>query len=220
MESSYEIKTVPSGDLSFLCGLTISIQLGNDKTKHYCKCRGISPSKFLLIQTPAAISSSIHLNQHSPIIIRYIYNGTVMGFEAQIIQSIHQPYRLLFISYPDQLDQHLLRTCERAEVLIPAKFSLADAELSAVIRDLSCNGCMLVLDEGSDTGLISKGEDQVGFLSFSTDISQEKINVGCKIVRVRSDKNKTELGIEFDSSAREPLDLITQYVDHILTILA
>ncbi len=220
MESPYEVDTIPSGDLTFLCGLTISIQFGSDKTKHYCRCRGLSLSKFILIQTPVSINQKKDLVPQNSVIVRYVYNGTVMGFKANIIQSIDTPFRLIFISYPELIDRHTLRTCERADVIIHAQFTLADKETTVIIRDLSCNGCLLVLDSNAKRTIHLEGGDQVGFLSFSTDISQEMLNIGCKIMRIRSDKKKTELGIEFDSHDTETLDKITQYVDHILMILA
>ncbi len=151
---------------------------------------GLSNSKFILIQTPASIDEKKDLSVQNSVSLKYVYSGTVMGFKANIIQSFDQPFRLFFISYPELIDRHTLRSCERADDIIHAQFSVAADEIEVIIRDLSCNGCMLVLEKDAKETLHLEDDDEVGFLSFSTDISQEILNIGCKIVRIRSDKKK------------------------------
>jgi len=220
VETSYEVEIVPTGDLNHLCGLTVSIQLWKDQTKYYCKCRGISSQKFVILQTPAMIVQKHDLQADDPIILRYVFHGNVWGFKTSIIKSFTNPFRLLFIDYPNQIERHGLRSCERADVVIQAQYSIMGKLLNAVIKDLSCSGCMLVLDSLTLEGRAFMDDGQVGTLSFTTDILKEKLTVNCKIIRIRSDKDKTELGLEFDTSDHETLDKIAQYVDHIISLLA
>jgi hypothetical protein len=220
MESPYEVEIVPAGDLTYLCGLTISTQFEKDKTKYYCKCRGASHSKFIILQQPALIENQNSILSGRQVILRYVYNGTVLGFKTNIIQTIVAPFRLIFVDYPEEIERYSLRTCERADVVIHAQFSIFDKVIRTVMKDLSCNGCRMFVDAVSIEGLVFNVGDQTGLLSFPTDIFEDVLNISCKIVRVRADKERTELGIEFDLSNQDTLDKITQYVDHILNLLA
>ena len=220
MESPYEVEIVPAGDLTYLCGLTISTQFEKDKTKYYCKCRGTSHSKFIILQQPALIENKNSILSGRQVILRYVYNGTVLGFKTNIVQTIVAPFRLIFVDYPEEIERYSLRTCERADVVIHAQFSIFDKVIRTVMKDLSCNGCRMFVDAVSIEGLVFDVGDQTGLLSFPTDIFEDVLNINCKIVRVRADKERTELGIEFDLSNQDTLDKITQYVDHILNLLA
>lgn len=220
MESSYEVEIVPAGDLNYLCGQTVSIQFWKDLTKYYCKCRGVSSLKYIILQTASMIPQQYDLREGDPLILRYVFQGNVWGFKTNIIKAITTPFRLLFIDYPKEIEQHSLRSCERADVVIQAKYSIMDKLLTAVIKDLSCGGCLLVLDSVALEGRAFLDDGQSGILSFSTDILEEILNVNCNIIRIRSDKDRTELGLEFDTSDQETLDKIAQYVDHIISLLA
>ena len=220
MESPYEVESIPAGDLSYMCGLKVAIQFGKSKTNHYCMCRGLSQAKFLILQTPAGADPKRDLQAGEMLIFRYVYNGTVWGFKVTIIQALEQPFRLILARYPEMIERFMLRTCERVDVIIQAEYTLSEHTDKAIIRDLSCGGCRLIIDVASAGELFSKGDDQEGILSFSTDALEETVTVGFGIVRIKSDKNKTELGIAFDFSDSETIDRITQYVDHILEIQA
>lgn len=220
MKSSIEITRLASGDLSYLCGVTVSIQFEGEKEKYYCRCRGVSPSKFMILQTPAAFGIGTDLNEGTCLIVRYVYNGIVSGFKTWIIKAQNTPFRLIFTEYPEAIEQYRLRSSERVEVVIQAEYTMGDHTINAVIKDLSSGGCCLFVDASDRGELLAKGDEQVGILSFNTDLFNEILNILCKIVRIRADKNRTELGLQFDTSDTVMIDKITQYVDHILDIQA
>lgn len=220
MGAAFDTAPRPPGDLNHLCGLTVAVQMGTKKTKHYCKCRGVSEGKFILLQQPPSATARSQLMTTNSIILRYMYNGTVWGFKTRIIKVVETPFHLVFLDFPNTIERHSLRACERADVVIQSEFSFSGLVFKAVIRDLSCGGCRLVISP-KDSGNLPLAEmGKSGFLTFLTDVSEKPITVVCKVVRTVTDKERTELGLAFDDSDLKTMHKIERFVDRVMDILA
>ncbi|OPZ60944.1 MAG: hypothetical protein BWY87_00157 [Deltaproteobacteria bacterium ADurb.Bin510] len=46
-------------------------------------------------------------------IVRYLYNGTVYGFQTKLIEYITSPTKLFFLDYPRIIEHHDLRQEKR-----------------------------------------------------------------------------------------------------------
>jgi c-di-GMP-binding flagellar brake protein YcgR len=80
--------------------------------------------------------------------------GTVFAFEAETIGSIHEPFVLLFLSYPQTLQARRLRGSARVPSDIPARARLAHRELRGRLVDLSAGGCRFaVRARGAEPGI-------------------------------------------------------------------
>lgn len=220
MEPAYDVEPMPPGDLNHLCGVTVSIQLGTKKSKHYCKCRGVSGNSFILIQQPPSATAKNQLAATRDIVVRYVLDGAVWGFKSTIIRVMDTPFDLVFIAFPDRIERYSLRACERTEVVIQAEFSISGLVIKSIIRDLSGSGCRLVILAEDRGNLPLHQLEQSGILTFLTDIPEERVSVECKVVRIASDRERTELGIAFDESNKATLDKITRFVDHVMGVLA
>ena len=183
MGSPHNTAPQQPGDLNHLCGLKVAIQMGTKKAKHYCKCLGVSEGSFILIQQPASATARSQILTTNYIILRYMYDGTVWGFKTRIIKVLDNPFPLVFLAFPGTIERHSLRACERADVLIQSEFSFSGLVFKAVIRDLSCSGCRLVISPQESQNLPLGDMGKSGFLTFLTDISAKPITVVCKVVR-------------------------------------
>ncbi|MBF0566258.1 MAG: flagellar brake protein [Nitrospirae bacterium] len=97
-----------------------------------------------------------------PVIVRYVHNGKVFGFESVVMGSITTPVRLLFINYPRVIEKINLRRQERLFCLLPARLivdnestagTFTSDSMSGTIMDVCKAGCRFkmkaenVLDE-------------------------------------------------------------------------
>jgi c-di-GMP-binding flagellar brake protein YcgR len=213
MSANGNVTVVPSGDLNYLCGKKISIQLEAEAGKIACTCRGVAFEKYLMVQMAVLAHQEGMLDPGAVVIVRYLIDGSVYGFRSRVIQAIIKPFRLVFIEYPSELELYKLRTCERIDLFIKAGLSIHDMTLSGVIVDLSCGGCLMVLEgESVGSGLLVAGQEPTS-LTFSID--SEIITLPCRIVRIMEEAHKQQLGIAFEFEDASDAESIRSYVDQL-----
>lgn len=80
-----------------------------------------------------------------PVVMRYLFNGTVYGFRATILNMVQAPARLIFVSYPERLEEYKVRHSPRYDCILPASATLGGGTATVVITDISAEGCRLVM---------------------------------------------------------------------------
>ncbi len=98
------------------------------------------------------------MEPNKPCVVRFIHEGNVFGFSAYIIAPIRQPFPLVFLTYPDELESLNLRTNPRYPVRIEATYTYQTPEGSApgmgtgLILNISEGGCLLEGEQFFDPG--------------------------------------------------------------------
>lgn len=84
------------------------------------------------------------LRGEQPLILRTIsQHGEVIAGHVRVIHATHFPKKVLFISYPEQVEAKTLRKTPRMQVDVAATIQLADVDrpsISGRLRDMSGNG--------------------------------------------------------------------------------
>ena len=83
-------------------GIIFKLQIKGVKRQLTCKLLGIEDSKYLIIRIPSLHTMenvSTFLIKGNEIAVKYMYKGAVFGFQSQIIDLIHKPFKLVFIKY-------------------------------------------------------------------------------------------------------------------------
>jgi len=182
---------------------------------------GMESDEYLIIKTPMVPSdapfSSIKqkLFQGTQIIVRYIYKGTVFGFQSKLIESISTPVRLLFVEYPKIVENYDLRSQERTDCFLPAKIKIMDKEEHGAILDISEKGCRCLIKALKDEKLPSAQiDEQVTLTCQFPGIGGEQVVLG-NVKNISRDKQEMILGIAFHEIAARVKDIIDRYLSNI-----
>ena len=75
---------------------------------------GMEADEYLIIKSPKAFVAIKHkCVPGSEMIVRYLYKGTVYGFQTKLIEYITSPTKLFFLDYPRIIEHHDLRQEKR-----------------------------------------------------------------------------------------------------------
>jgi len=211
-------------DFHFNTGKRISIELGTQLQIEICgvdftfksTLTGIEPDKYLIINAP--ITSPYGSIKHkyfrgNKIIVRYLYKGTVFGFQSELIEDIYTPLNLLFVKYPEIIEEHNLRSKERINCFLLIKIKIKGEEKDGVMVDISKGGCCCVFKRAvKDKELLSvQIDEQVTLRCQFPQIEDEQVVLG-KVKSIRKDKEQMTVGIMFHEIEPEIEDIIVQYV--------
>lgn len=143
-------------DLNALKKLPLGIPFKIVNTKLQLRMKsnliGMIPNQSIIIAMPSVIIKSSGNNADGdselfsvddPVHIEYMLEGTIYTFEASIIATTTTPVKLLYISYPDAIQDKNLRQMQRIDCHLPAKLSVFKRQFDGLIIDISLNGCRL-----------------------------------------------------------------------------
>ncbi len=210
-------------DFHFNTGRRISIELGTqlqfeiDGVDFNLKSTliGIEPDKYLIINAPITSPYDIKHKyfRGNKIIVRYLYKGTVFGFQSEFVEDIYTPLKLLFVKYPEIIEEHNLRSRERINCFLPIKIKIKSEEKDGVIIDINKGGCCCVFKRAvKDKELLSvQIDEQITLRCQFPQIEDEQVVLG-KVKSIRRDKKQMTLGIMFHGIEPEIEDIIVQYV--------
>jgi hypothetical protein len=125
-------------------GTILNIQIEGSQSRLTGELIGVREGKYLIIKIPPLKSMSHITNllyKGNPITIRYMHAGTIFGLRSRINNVIHNPERLVFIEYPEKIENHDLRAHKRIDCFLPANVRVADTIIDGAIKDISISGC-------------------------------------------------------------------------------
>ncbi len=217
-------------DFDFNTGKSLSIELGTqlqiriDGVDYHYKSTfiGMIPDKYLIVSAagPMLINARHKLFRGNGILVRYLYKGSVFGFKSELVEDIYVPLKLIFLKYPEIIEEHNLRSGERIDCILPMKIITRNEEREGVILDINEWGCCCVakiVKEDKNSSSIQIDEQVTLKCSFPQ-IEGEYAIMG-RVRNIRSDKQQMTLGITFIDIAPEIKDIIGQYIRAIHSIL-
>ena len=107
---------------------------------------GMDAGRFLIVRTPTASQLGgvgIKLFSGNRAVVRYIYRGSVYGFETTIIDAVSSPFRLVFLAYPKVVTERNIRSNRRVNTSLPARLGEGEEAPGGLITDISIAGCQL-----------------------------------------------------------------------------
>lgn len=124
-------------------GTDLLVHIGGVETRLRSSLVGLKPDEYLVIETPKVSGIEATLYDGNKITVIFMLAGTVYGFEASILNTVSNPARLIFISFPDTVASHELRESHRLNCYLPAVINLEgdDTGYDGIILDISRLGC-------------------------------------------------------------------------------
>lgn len=121
-------------------GTKVLLEVEGNPKRFGCILVGYSKDKFILVTTPVSenlFSARPALFADYRIKVRYIDNGRAIGFQSRLIKTTDDPARLLFLAYPDNIEDHELRTVKRAPCALPAEVKIDEMTCGSLIVDIN-----------------------------------------------------------------------------------
>jgi len=182
-------------------GITFRIEIEGADESISCILIGIENGKYLIIRTPPlhTLGNASHLlHKDNEIYVKYVYKGTIFGFQSKIIDQISEPFKLLFIEYPEKIESYDFRGNKRVECYLPAFVKIEEHRIEGSITDISKAGCLFDIKipelENCKNFFDSNEEINIGFQLPGV---KEELNVTAKQRSIKEGANKARIGIEF-----------------------
>ncbi|MEA2105011.1 MAG: flagellar brake protein [Candidatus Cloacimonadota bacterium] len=174
---------------------------------------GMEEGKFLIVKMPEIYHQqniSSFVSKKKEIVVRYLENGIVYGFETYIIKAIYDPSELLFIDFPIKIENFNLRKNKRILTYFPSKIVFDEEILNGQIINISKNGCLLTSDSDNYKKLnkLMKAEADILLTLFMPGV-EEEMSIDGKVKNIQSKDKLIEIGINFVN-----MDIITRTQIH------
>ena len=193
-------------------GITLRLQIEERRRRISCELIGIDEGKYLIVKMPPLHTMENVSNlmaKGTEIAVKYMYKGTMFGFKSQVIELIHNPFKLVFMKYPEEIESLDFRGNERVVCFLPANVKIAENIIEGGITDISRAGCLFVIEA-------PEHEDRINLLELNNEIKigfylpgiAGELCIDSKQRSVKKDDDGTSLGVEFvnmDSSVQEKL---------------
>ncbi|MFP5258151.1 MAG: flagellar brake protein [Acidobacteriota bacterium] len=212
-------------DLShFHCppGTRLALEVTGLPDKFATACVGHARGRFLVTAVPALaetvrVSFYQLLYPDNTVIVRYLHEGTVVGFTAQIIKCIQIPFPLIFLTFPKKIESHDLRRHTRVACCLPGQAVIAGADVPGMVLDLSNSGCLFSATV-TDTPPAVAIDDVVN-LHCDLFGPNGSSGLGGIVKRVALSGRRLELGLKFRDISPPIQQAINDYLDQALSIL-
>jgi len=174
---------------------------------------GLLENQFIILNYPSATrlpKAVDYLPDGATVVIRALIEGDggqIIAFRQLLLTISFRPARLLFISYPKQVQLFSLRSQTRIPTLLPAKLKLPDGlELTGLIKDISLTGIMF---EISSTDKIEDLKD----MQCSVIIGNNKKtnNFEGTIRSMKQHSLGARCGIKLSANKNQMKDLMREY---------
>ena len=132
-------------------GALIQLQDAVNKVRLVSRVIGWSKNECLMLEQPSRGGQAVQLPQGVVIVGRGMHEGRVWGFKSKIMFQTLQPFRILFLAFPNEIEEISLRKSERvlskiSTVISTRKYDYANIKdhpetPHGIIRNLSVGGC-------------------------------------------------------------------------------
>ena len=214
----------------FTVGVNVYIYSKKDRheVKTLSKILGWSPPHFVMLQMPYLNGAPLDISKGVQCVVRYLFDGNLYGFETVVIKLQFDPIPLLFLKYPQNIENVSLRKNKRVPSFIPVKVAVTaspDGEQNGdqqeedsqspdtsevydgTILDISKSGCQLSMK--NDLKLNSEIS-----LTFTLPPQQTIEKLKCYVRNSRKSKDSCMIGIEFDfSESKDIKNIFDEFFD-------
>ena len=203
-------------------GTRMLLELSGLEDKLGTVCVGYQRGRFIIVQMPPSNETGrevLHqmLYPDNTVIVRYLYEGLVVGFSARIIKYIPLPFPLLFLTFPRRLESHALRKHKRVSCCVPGNIRLDEAVIPGMLTDLSVSGCQFSFTyDGPAPDLPI---DAAVNLNCDLLVGNDNGTLHCIVKRADAAANKMDIGLKFKTMSEQTREALTAYLDIAVSVL-
>lgn len=196
-------------------GIEVQIEFAGIEDRYKSRVVGFESGRFLILKTPAGLSGADErgfLAAGAELVARYLLGGTVWGFRTRILRQVNDDLGLLFVEYPEQMENYDLRHAKRVETRIPCKLRQGETEVDGLVLDLSETGARVVCRLPQELRWDPGSEIE---LEFPTLVSNGPTVLTSLVRSVREMGGRCTLGLQFQDSDKKWRAQIEEYLKTI-----
>jgi c-di-GMP-binding flagellar brake protein YcgR len=197
-------------------GTTLNIQIKGSQSRLTSEVIGVVEGEYLIIRMPPLNSTGDTSNlpsEGNTVIVRYLYEGTVFSFKSRISHFITAPGKLIFIEYPEKIENQNLRAHKRIDCYLPANIKVADNTIGVAISDISRGGCEVTVEKlkiENSPGLLGV-DNEIG-VSFKLPGVEKILTATGKQKYIKKDKDNVHIGILFSDLGIEVQEILYDFL--------
>ena len=119
----------PSAHLTIRIGTELQLEIKDVSARFRSELLGMEVNKYIIAKMPMIVDDNFEEKcsefNRPEVVCRYLYEGTVFGFQSHLLKIILQQTRLLFIGYPERVEEQSVRDHERISCMLPCKIKAA-----------------------------------------------------------------------------------------------
>ncbi|MCC6141066.1 MAG: flagellar brake protein [Nitrospira sp.] len=174
----------PASFLTVGLSLKLSITLNGQKGMYGSTLLGWKDYAWLVCEWPLQVGSGVDIPPGTPCTVSYLHDGKLVGYRTEIRDRLSAPVPLLFIAFPQTVEEMHLRKHTRVLssepiILVRANGSAAGRAPSAAIvggllQNLSTGGCSVIVPQAPSwlrTGTALRMEFELAGLGHVTNLT-------------------------------------------------
>ncbi len=208
--------SVPRSASAFLAvGLCIQLTLSKDETKaqYGSSILGWKQDGWLICEWPFHLGQPVPCNPGTRVLLRYIYQGKMIGYHSEVLTTHVQPFPFLLLSFPAGLDEVPLRKHGRMAAQepvmlrhvndgLPLSAAARLTQIGGLLVDLSVTGCAILIQRPVKEfvpGMVLRVEFEI--------VGTGRVGNLAGVVRNMSTQGgETHLGLEFRFDGKETIE--------------
>jgi hypothetical protein len=209
-------QSIPRSTSAFLAvGLCVHLTLSQDETnsQHGASLLGWKQGSWLICEWPFHFGKPIPCSAGTGVLLRYIYQGKMIGYPSEVLATQMQPFPFLLLTFPLTLDEVPLRKHSRKPANepillrhgndgLPGPASATLTQIGGLLIDLSVAGCAILLQRSAKDFLLGK----VLRIEFELVGIGRVGNLAGLIRNVSTQGRDTLLGLEFRFDGKETIE--------------
>jgi len=199
-------------------GTPLFLEVDIDENHHRSVFVGFEPNRYVIIKNPPTCKETNLAKKYfigTKVIIKYQFNGNVVGFASKIIDALHYPSHLLFVSYPDHIETYNLRSYPRYDCLLDATIETDSGIITGFIKNISIGGCCFVCDIDDDNTADPMHLRESNVVITIDLQSLGKVTCQAHIANLQSDAKRILCGIQFHEHEQSCKETLTTYISRI-----
>ena len=196
-------------------GTEIQLEIDGVASRLQTQLIGIDTDRILIVKTPTMSQIggiNVKLFAGNRVIVRYVFEGVVYGFETAIVEAISSPLRLLFLAYPKLVTARSIRSNPRVNTSLPAKLKAGETGADGTVTDISISGCQLEIRRDHLPATAKLDVDADVELMLQLPGVGGDFQICGKLRSLRTGERKLEAGISFGALEEQVQLAIDAYV--------
>lgn len=208
--------SVPQSASAFLAvGLSIQLTLSRDETKaqYGSSILGWKQDGWLICEWPFHLGKPIPCDPGTRVLLRYIYQGKMIGYHSEVLTTHVQPFPFLLLTFPAALDEvplrkHCRMPAKEPIVLrhvndgLPVSAAAGLTQIGGLLVDLSVTGCAIILQRPVKEfapGMVLRVDFEI--------VGTGRVGNLAGLVRnIATQGDETHLGLEFRFDGKETIE--------------
>ena len=107
-----------------------------------CELVGMRAGSYLIVRIPEKQGKAAPFTTIQELRVKYILSDDVFGFDARVLKTLEEPEAILFLDYPEEVENINIRADRRVECFLPISLELADTPHRGTLLNINKSGCL------------------------------------------------------------------------------